>query len=292
MSFYIISFLISIIFWLWIIRKYDRFEREPLKTILLFLIIGGLISMIPAGFFNLLFGKMIHFDFDPEGFIDPGLEKLIWFYGFVGINEEFWKAAATVLLIRRLKNFNEPADALVYSMTVAFGFSVFENIDYTARLGFVTFFIRQFNAVPLHIGLAAIWGIGIARAKFIKKGNYMVSMAPYLLIAAFLHFIYNLSATQIISPAVSLILPSVMAIFLIAYAVRKIKRYSAEGPFSGMLICHHCQAMNTTDARICKQCGHELELEFYDLCGTCNARVSKNAEICPKCGAVMQETSG
>lgn len=292
MSFTIISFLISIIFWLWIIRKYDRFEREPLKTILLFLILGGLISMLPAGLFNLLFGEIINYDFDPAAMEYTGLDKLLWLYGFVGINEEFWKAMATVLLIRRLKNFNEPADALVYSLTVAFGFSVFENIDYTAKLGTMTFFIRQFNAVPLHIGLAAIWGIGIARAKFIKKGNYLSVLIPYLLLAGFLHFIYNISATYFFTGIFGLIIPSVLAIFLIAYAVRKIKRYSEEGPFSGVLICHHCQTLNATDAHICRQCGQEIELEFYNLCDSCNARVSKNAGTCPKCGAVMQETSG
>ena len=37
------SLLISIAFWLWIILKYDRFEREPLKTVVLMFLLGGLI---------------------------------------------------------------------------------------------------------------------------------------------------------------------------------------------------------------------------------------------------------
>jgi len=86
----------------------------------------------------------------------------------VGLNEEFFKAFAAVILLRRLKDFNEPADALVYSMTVALGFAMLENIEYVPRYGFFSVYVRQFNAVPLHLGLAAIWGMGIAKAKFLN----------------------------------------------------------------------------------------------------------------------------
>jgi len=258
MHLYLSSFLISIIFWLWIIRKYDRFEREPLQTVLFVFIAGGLISIVPAGIFNLLFGDFINVQIDPAYPVDSGMGKLLILHGFVGLNEEFWKAAATVFLIRKMKSFNEPADALVYAMTVAFGFSVFENIEYSLKFGFYTFFVRQFNAVPLHIGLAAIWGIGIAKAKFSSQDNYLVTLAPYVLLAAFIHAIYNLSVTQIISPVLSLLLPSVIAILLIRFAIRKIKRYAEEGPFSKMLICQNCHNPNSPDARLCQKCGKEL----------------------------------
>jgi len=285
MFLYIISFLITILFWLWIILKYDRFEREPLKTVVFVFVIGGLISVIPAAILNYLVSQMIQYHLE-NGFIRTyDMEKVFVFFGFVGINEEFWKVAATVFLVRKMKAFNEPADALVYAMTVAFGFAVFENIEYSLKLGLGGFFIRQFNAVPLHIGLAAIWGMGIAKAKFLHQGKSLFTLLPYILLAAFLHFIYNMSAVLDINPALNLLIPTIIAFFLILFAIKKIRRYSEDGPFSNRLYCHHCNTVNFPYERLCKKCGQKFQLEFYVLCPDCNARMSKSAEVCPKCGA-------
>ena len=109
--------------------KYDKFEGEPLRAILFMFVIGGLVSTLPAGIFNQLFGYLIDYKFGAGHEVGHSVGKSMLFYGFVGINEEFCKALATVWLIRKSRDFNEPADALVYSMTVAFGFSLFENID-------------------------------------------------------------------------------------------------------------------------------------------------------------------
>lgn len=99
MLFYILSFLASIAFWLWIIMKYDRFEREPLKNIIFVMIVGGLISIIPARIFNVLFSNLIGFRFE-EGFSGGGgIDKTALLFGFVGLNEEIWKAFATVAII-------------------------------------------------------------------------------------------------------------------------------------------------------------------------------------------------
>jgi protease PrsW len=231
MILYIATFAITIIFWIWIIRKFDRFEREPLKNILFVFIAGGLLSIIPAGLLNTLFGLAISHRIDPAELSTSGLGSLMWLYGFVGINEEFWKATATIILVRRMKSFNEPADALVYSMTVAFGFSVIENIEYTMKLGYPIFWVRQFNAVPLHVGLAAIWGIGIAKVRFSNAHSYLARVMPYIMIAAILHFIYNVTATRIYNTALSLLAPTILAFFLILFAIRKVKKYSEEGPF-------------------------------------------------------------
>ncbi len=154
------------------------------------------------------------------------------FLGFVGINEEFWKAAATILLIRRLKQFNEPADALVYSMTVALGFAVIENIEYAIRYGSAIIYYRQFNAVPLHLGLAAIWGTGIAKAKFEHGGKYLKTILPYLVLAGAIHFGYNITVFLTTNHISHILIPALIAIYLIRLAVRKIKRYAEEGPFN------------------------------------------------------------
>lgn len=287
MQLYLISYLISICFWLWIIMKYDKFEREPLKSVLFAHIVGGLISSLPAGLFNSLFSGLIDYQFAPGTAVDRSIGKSMLFFAFVGFNEELFKSAATVLLIRKMKAFNEPADALVYAMSVAFGFSVFENIDYTLKLGLVSFYIRQFNAVPLHIGLAAIWGIGIAKAKFLHQGKYWIIMFPYILIAALIHFIYNFAPPLMFNPILSLLLPSIVAFFLIKFGIRTLKRYSEDGPFSNLLYCRHCNTPNSLYAKVCKNCGEKFHLEFYRHCSNCGTKVDLQASICSNCGVEL-----
>jgi RsiW-degrading membrane proteinase PrsW (M82 family) len=287
MQLYLISYLVSICFWLWIIMKYDKFEREPLKSVLFAFIIGGLISSLPAGLFNSLFSGLIDYRFAPGTAVDRSIGKSMLFFAFVGFNEEFFKAAATVLLIRKMKDFNEPADALVYAMSVAFGFSVFENIEYTLNLGLTAFYIRQFNAVPLHIGLASIWGTGIAKARFLHQGKYWITMLPYIMIAAFLHFIYNFSPRIILNPILSLLLSTLIAFLLIRVAVRKLKRYSEDGPFSNRLFCRHCNTPNLVYARVCNRCGEKFQFEFYRHCSNCGTKVDRQATTCSNCGAEL-----
>lgn len=281
----ILAFLISVIFWLWIIRKYDKFEKEPLLNVIYVFVAGGLLSVIPAGIFNVIFGKIIHFQMNSDLETGNTVSQTLMFYVFVGINEECWKAAATVLLIRKMKQFNEPADALVYSMSAAFGFAFFENIDYTNQYGLSIFFIRQANAVPLHVGLAAIWGIGIAKAKFIHRNKYKVILFQYVLMAAIIHAVYNLSIVYLSDSLLNLIIPTVIALFFIRLAIKRIKVYTEESPFSHRLICHNCHALNYPFSRKCIHCGHELKLEFYNICNVCNTPNPKNERHCMKCGA-------
>jgi len=266
------------------IMKYDKFEREPIRAVLFMFVIGGLVSSLPAGIFNQLFGYLIDYKFWSGHEVGHSVGKSMLFYGFVGLNEEFCKAFATVWLIRKSRDFNEPADALVYSMTVAFGFSLFENIDYTLRLGIASFFIRQFNAVPLHIGLAAIWGIGLAKAKFLHRGKFLSTMAPYILVAAFLHFVYNFAPDLIGNPILSFVVPLIIAFILIKFALHKIRHYAEDGPFSNQLYCRNCNTPNLLIAKVCKNCGEKFHLEFYDLCPNCNTKVDKEAKFCPSCG--------
>ena len=118
----------------------------------------------------------------------PG-ESVFLFSIFVGFNEEFWKSFIAVMILKRLKEFNEPIDALIYSMSIALGFAAFENISYTVAGGFGVLFVRSFTAVPLHAGLASIWGSGIARAKYYNDGRYFRTLIPYVAAASLIHAI-------------------------------------------------------------------------------------------------------
>ncbi|MFZ4522518.1 MAG: PrsW family glutamic-type intramembrane protease [Bacteroidales bacterium] len=291
MALVIFSFLTSIVFWLWIILKYDKFEREPLLSILFVFVTGGLTSAIPAAILNGLFDAVADHYFH-AGIAGMATDNKAFFPClFVGLNEESLKALATILLIRRMKNFNEPADALVYAMTVALGFAVFENIGYYMRYGLTTFYIRQLNAVPMHLGLAALWGMGIAKAKFLHRGKYLLKVAPYVLAAALVHGLYNFSAGLNDNRVLTILLLSVFAFFLIRHAIGKMTRYAEDGPFANRLFCHQCNTVNFPDERSCKNCGEQFDLEFYILCRKCNSKVSRITEACPRCGEGIEKIS-
>ena len=124
-----ISFAIG----LYIIYRYDKYEPEPVIILILTGIAGGLMSSVPAALFNTaavsILGPGSLFLSDSNAAVDSF--TLLKFSFFVGFNEEIWKSAAALFILKRLKHFNEPADALIYSMTIALGFAAFENIEDT-----------------------------------------------------------------------------------------------------------------------------------------------------------------
>ena len=63
--------LISTGIWLWILRRYDRLEPEPLKLLLVVMLLGGLMSVIPAIVFNNLVDHLP----GPDGFCQQSLPE-------------------------------------------------------------------------------------------------------------------------------------------------------------------------------------------------------------------------
>ncbi len=117
----LISILISVVIWIYLIRKYDKFEPEPLKTMLFFFIIGGIFSTQIAGTINWTLFKITGINLVDDAFIP--LKNIILINIVIGFNEEFWKLLVTIILIRRSKQFNEPVDAVIYAMCVALWFA-------------------------------------------------------------------------------------------------------------------------------------------------------------------------
>ncbi len=227
------SIALSALIWLYLIYRYDKYEPEPVLVLLAVGILGGIISSIPAALFNGIAGYLT----GAERMLDSGITgsavvpQYFRFAMFVGFNEEFWKAAATVLLVKKLKDFNEPIDGLIYSMSVALGFAALENIEYTMAGGMFNLVLRSLTAVPMHIGLAAIWGAGISRAKYLKGGRYFSTLVPYVVTAALVHALYNF--IQFVMPPNIYLLPVAMvfALVLTASAARRLKKYQRLSPF-------------------------------------------------------------
>ena len=227
--FMILSIIVSAVIWLRYIRKEDKYEPEPLMTVLRVGLTGGFISTMIAGFLNVEAANFLQVDIGntqnmssmPAGILST----------FIGFNEEFNKAIATIFLVRNLKDLNEPVDAIVYSTAVGLGFAFIENFSYSMQYGFINLVMRSVTAMPLHIGLAALWGYKIADAKFVKNTGLFREMFPMIITASLIHALYDYLIFTINNPLVSLSISLVTGVILVKFIKRKLIELAEKSPF-------------------------------------------------------------
>ena len=67
-----------------------------------------------------------------------------------------------------------------------------ENVEYIVRFGAGVLVARSLLSMPIHLACAAIWGYGLARARFISRDQkYVKTALPYLLAAAGVHAAFD-----------------------------------------------------------------------------------------------------
>jgi RsiW-degrading membrane proteinase PrsW (M82 family)/ribosomal protein L40E len=284
------GWLISTGLWVWVVRRYDRLQPEPIKVLLRVGLLGGLLSIVPAIICNTLVDHFLGL----SGFIGDASRRITLPLAlasavFIGINEETWKFLATLRLVRRLPEFDEPIDGMIYAMTVALGFAAVENIEYMVRYGAGVLVTRSLLSVPIHLACAAIWGYGLARARFISKHKrYFTTALPYLLAAAGVHAAFDFFVF-LRTWTILLVFP--LLIFIVWYSNRKLHYLRDQALCLTGNICQHCEKCNAVQAKFCTQCGLPLDGggEFFQICGNCQVRVPRNASYCFKCGNKLPE---
>jgi len=277
--------LISTAIWVWVLRRYDKLEPEPIKLLLWVGLWGGLLSIIPAVVGNSLADHFLGL----EGFVSDlsrriSLPLALTSSVFIGSNEETWKFLATLYLIRKLPEFDEPLDGMIYAMTVALGFAALENIEYMSRLGPGVLLARSLLSTPIHLACASIWGYGLSRARFISRHNrYFTTAIPYLLAAAGVHAAFDFFLF-LRTWTILLVFP--LLLFIVGYSNNRLHYLRTQSLFMQGNICQHCQQPNAVQAKYCTTCGLPLGAggEFFQICGNCRNRAPRNANFCAKCG--------
>ncbi len=274
--------------WLRFVYRFDKAEPEPLKVVIRIGIVGGLLSGLPAGALNTFFAALLDI---PMGGSELPIPSALIISLFVGFNEEILKALAAIFLIRGLREFNEPIDALVYSTAVALGFAVFENFDYVLGESLWVLLIRSFTAMPLHLGLAVIWGYGIARGKFLHGGRYG-GVARYIVIAALIHAAYDflLFAAPAGTGYLPLLTSLAVGIGMILFMKRRFLALAVQSPFVRAGRCVACGTLNSPTAGACAKCGQSLKQEFFSFCPKCLVKLPRDSRFCPKCGHGLTDT--
>ncbi len=169
---------IAIIFYIY---SKDKYEREPLKNLLISFLLGVL-STVPALIIQLTFEPKLLAFFQEKSILYYGL----YAFGVVGFGEELCKFAMLRLYAYRKKAFNEPFDGIIYSVMISMGFATLENIGYVMEGGVFTGLLRMFLSVPAHAAFAVLMGYHVGLAKF-DPDHASVHLWKGLLLAAFFH---------------------------------------------------------------------------------------------------------
>jgi RsiW-degrading membrane proteinase PrsW (M82 family) len=164
------------------LRRYDIYEREPLKVSLLTAGLGGAFSVIIGSFLYLFVGIL--------GFKDH--ESFLGAFFIIGPIEESSKLAALSGLYFIYKDeMDEPTDGIFYMSCIALGFSLIENFIYAIESiessGLIL--IRLFISTPAHIMFSAYMGLAFY---FYKKGSGRKQLILYsFIIACTLHGLFD-----------------------------------------------------------------------------------------------------
>ncbi len=171
--------LLWLTFWL----LEDRCEPEP-KLYLLMTFAAGAIVVFVALWVEQK--AMLHF---------TGTTLLfVW-----AATEELLKFGAAYLVALRLRVFDEPIDAVVYMVTVALGFSAFENMLFLLTplqngdvlRTIVTGDLRFIGATLLHILSSATIGIALALAYYKSAAVKRMAALVGVVLAVTLHTLFN-----------------------------------------------------------------------------------------------------
>ena len=175
----VVPALLWLTFWL----MEDRCEPEPKRYLLLAFIAGGITVFIALWTEQ---KAMLYF---------TGTSLLfVW-----AVIEELLKFGAAYLVALRLKVFDEPLDAIIYMVTVALGFSAFENMLFLLTplqsgdiiRTIITGDLRFIGATLLHTLSSATIGIALALAFYKKAAAKRLYALCGVILAIFLHTMFN-----------------------------------------------------------------------------------------------------
>ncbi len=170
--------------WLFFFLKEDL-HPEPKKMIVRVFVAGGVVTFVAvfvelfAQSFLALFGVF--------------KDHPVSFFIFAAI-EEILKFCAAYWIIRRSAFFNEPVDAMIYTVIAALGFALVENVAVIAKMEDLSYAVgvltlRFIGATLLHSLSSALlgyyWALGLLRGRlfaFLIKG---------FLFASLLHLAFN-----------------------------------------------------------------------------------------------------
>ncbi|NLJ89025.1 MAG: PrsW family intramembrane metalloprotease [Epulopiscium sp.] len=198
----------------------DKYEKEPIRLLLLGVFFGLLISAPIMAVENLLTTMTPN-----KNFL---IEALYTSFIVASGTEELFKFIILYFLVWKNKNFNEPFDGIVYAVFISLGFAGIENVLYIFNPylgGYQTAIARAIFSVPGHGLFGVSMGYYYAIAKFNKKTTLVTAfLVPWLF-----HGIYDFILISNISFLMIFFVPFVLYLWI--QGMRKIKEHIQQSPF-------------------------------------------------------------
>ena len=210
----------------WAVYHYhkDRHLPEPAGNLLLCFALG----MLAAGLSKAMYIGLepIGLRFDALALADSNpLGLLAYALLAIGPIEELAKMAPFLLVVIRLRAFDEPLDGIVYASFIALGYAAVENYHYLDFLTGFEAFARGFAGPVIHILFASIWAYWITRA-WLAKGPIVRPALCGFLLAAGLHGLYDFMVLRYPVSALPIAAAMIAAIWI--WRLRLMRRLHAE----------------------------------------------------------------
>ncbi len=182
------------VFWSVYFYYKDRFQPEPIRNIGIAYMLGLITAYGCVKFYGLL--PLIGIPEDPSAMMESHrLQFFFYSLGVIGLIEELFKFLPFILIILKLKAFDEKIDGIVYASTIALGFASVENIYYLAHLEGLELFGRAFASPLTHTIFSSIWGYTVGKARIQRKSLLKASLIG-LTIAVFVHGVFDFFTTS------------------------------------------------------------------------------------------------
>ena len=210
------------------VYKKDKVEKEPIGLIMK-IIFFGVLSCFAAGFLEQVESQFL--PQYPQGSVEYALITSFCMAAFV---EEIVKFLAMKIGSWRYPGFNYRFDGIVYGVSSAVGFAVYENIMYVASYGLQTAIVRAFTAIPLHAFCGVFMGVLYSYSKKAsilgQKGTSTVYTILALIVPMLIHGTYDTFAFLGERGTIPLL---IFVVILYAAAITTIKKMSAADYRSG-----------------------------------------------------------
>jgi RsiW-degrading membrane proteinase PrsW (M82 family) len=155
-------------FWIGYFYYKDRFQPEPLINIGISYLLGFAAGFACIKSYNLLI--LLGLPGDASLLMERhGLPFLLYCLGVVGLLEELLKFLPFILIVIRLKAFDERVDGIIYASVIALGFASYENLHYLPLLDGFPLFGRAIASPLTHTIFASIWGYFAGTACLVSK---------------------------------------------------------------------------------------------------------------------------
>ena len=135
------------------VYKKDKVEKEPVGLIIKIILLGVL-SCFAAAYLEMFESQFL--PQYPQGSLEYALTTSFCMAALV---EEIVKFLAMKIGSWRYPGFNYRFDGIVYGVSAAVGFAIYENINYVAMYGLQTAIVRAFTAIPLHAFCGVFMGV-------------------------------------------------------------------------------------------------------------------------------------